>query len=547
MEIETPNASDTETSSLEELRRTPTNQFPKTRVILRTRFRKMHDMATVLVGPNQVRFVLHTDLLVATSPFFAAALQGHFTESSSQTVTLPEEKPDIFEWFVQWLYTGSLMVAGPTNCAPPELEPSIGARRGQEPTKRFHVHESHQDGDLRNSQGSPKYFLLIDLYGLSDRILTTSLSNHIIDTIARLSETTNSVPTPSDTWLLYGDCCSFSGLHHCACSTRRISTTTVLDTPITEMSVDSTDPRPITPANRLRAPQPCPVPTSSSTPTAGIRPSSPLRDLILDLFTYKKTDRLLASHKDDWHPLFLRDLVVKLKRPGKDMMARHKLRDWRPRHFTEAKSCEGCRAVIGPHNADFASRPIATSHGQGPPGINAAGMGMGMGMGMGNGLIRLLAPQQQTIPPAPATNHPDPQPRVARRAARARRARAVDDHEDSETGAADATTTTPGPPTPRFGHAQRCAVCERAYCVECMVVAVEGRGLENGDARFALVGGDVGVCKPWLNWEDLFGGGPRGEREEGEEEGERRRRRRRERGPWEGVCGRYHEHGMMGG
>ncbi|KAF2219923.1 hypothetical protein BDZ85DRAFT_204867, partial [Elsinoe ampelina] len=176
-------------------------------------------MATVIVGPAQVKFLLHTELLVSVSPFFAAALQGHFAESASQTVTLPEEKPEMFEWFVQWLYTGSLSTAGATNCAPPQ-----------------------------------EYFLLIDLYALSDRLLTTSMSNHIIDTVARLSETTNSVPTPSDTWLLYGDCCSYMSLHHCACSTRRNS----------------------------------------------VRPSSPLRDLILDLFTYKKTDRLLQTHKDDW-------------------------------------------------------------------------------------------------------------------------------------------------------------------------------------------------------------------------------------------------------
>ncbi|KAF4556271.1 Hypothetical protein D9617_1g081470 [Elsinoe fawcettii] len=548
MIIDTPNASDSETSSINDLRRAPTVQFPAPRSILRTRFRKMHGMATILVGPAKVKFVLHTELLVSVSPFFAAALQGHFAESASQIVTLPEEKPDMFEWFVQWLYTGSLMVSGPTNCAPPpENDPAIGARRPQDPQKRYVPHESHQDGDLRNIQGSPKYFLLIDLYGLSDRLLTTSLSNHIIDTVARLSETTNSVPTPSDTWLLYGDCCSYSSLHHCACSTRRNSAadpaapqSSIVDIPATEPETTVYTPfNPSVPASKTtKTPHSCPYSGSN----AGIRPSSPLRDLILDLFTYKKTDRLLQTHKDDWHPLFLRDLVVKMKRPGKDMIARHRMRDWRPRSWPESKACEGCRTVIGPGGSSpelLAARAAAhLAAAQANPNLNpmipnnqsGAPMNGVNPTGVGNGI---------TAQPRPTPR----QQRLARVRARTRATlplapTAVDDADEdaeSHTGAVDGQT---GGPQPRFQHPQRCMTCDRVYCLECMISAVEGRGLESGDSKFALTGGDVGPCKPWLNWEDLFGV---------EDEGEGMGMRGVERGPRGGVCGRYHEHGMLGG
>ena len=106
-----------------------------------------------------------------------------------------------------------------------------------------------------------------------------------MDTIARLSETTNSVPTPSDTWILY-------------------------DT---------------------------------------IRDTAPIRRLTLDLFAYKKTDKLLESHRDEWHPRFLRDLVVKLKRPGRENYERHGLVAWKVASWNATRACEGCRELVKPN------------------------------------------------------------------------------------------------------------------------------------------------------------------------------------------------------
>lgn len=269
----------------------------------------------------QTTYTIHRDLLTSASPFFAAALNGTFAEGLDQVVRLPEEKPEIFEWFIWWLYTGSLVTPaqghGPEcNADPHSPCPNRPPVRGLTHVLKRHLEEggggggagrdalpfppsptyginavnhainalTHTDGDLRNAAGSPKYFLLLDLYGLSDRMLTASLSNHICDTVARLSETTNSVPTPSDTWILY----------------------------------DS------------------------------IRDTAPIRRLVLDLFAYKKTDKLLEGHRDEWHPRFLRELVVKLKRPGPEAMDRHALVSWRPRDWAGTKACEVCRELLKP-------------------------------------------------------------------------------------------------------------------------------------------------------------------------------------------------------
>ena len=48
-------------------------------------------------------------LLVEYSTFFAAALNGNFAEGKTHCVTLPEEDPDIFRIFVQWLYRGGAL------------------------------------------------------------------------------------------------------------------------------------------------------------------------------------------------------------------------------------------------------------------------------------------------------------------------------------------------------------------------------------------------------------------------------------------------------
>ncbi|PPJ52933.1 hypothetical protein CBER1_11495 [Cercospora berteroae] len=269
MEIPSPVPSDTSSSTRQGEqdspivpRRTVRAGRSPVRPLLRTSFRNFTGTATVIVGEAdnktrpQTQFLVHKELLTSASPFFAAALNSTFAEGMEQTVRLPEEKPESFEWFLQWLYTG-ILTTQPTASHDAALGRSTGyirdhggqiVRLGTSNALSQHhpaLYDAHLDGDLRNHAGSPKYFLLLDLYSLSDRLLTTPLSNHILSTIARLSESTNSVPTPSDTWILYDN----------------------------------------------------------------IRDSSPLRTLILDLFAYKKTDKLLETHKDDWHPRFLRELV----------------------------------------------------------------------------------------------------------------------------------------------------------------------------------------------------------------------------------------------
>ena len=60
------------------------------------------------VGSGDAKKVWHLPekLLKSKSTFFTAALEGGFAEGLSKTVTLPEEDPNLFENYVEWLYVG---------------------------------------------------------------------------------------------------------------------------------------------------------------------------------------------------------------------------------------------------------------------------------------------------------------------------------------------------------------------------------------------------------------------------------------------------------
>jgi hypothetical protein len=223
-----------------------------TRILIqqRTQFKTFENTAEITVGPSAVHFVVHKDLATAQSPFFTAALNGAFVEGQSQTISLPEVEPKTFEHVILWLYSGRL-----------------------------------EKNEFFFKDGKPTYFTLLDIYSLADQLCIEGLRNAVVDCMAELAEQTNSVPTPTDTHILY----------------------------------------------------------------KSIRDNAPVRHLVLDLFAYKKTDNLVATHPDDWHPTFLRELVCKLKRPGFSALMRHDVRQWRPLAWSSTKACEVCKQVLKPN------------------------------------------------------------------------------------------------------------------------------------------------------------------------------------------------------
>ena len=60
--------------------------------------------ATVIVGPEERRFVVHEAILNHYSKFFRKAFTAEFEEAKSKTITLAEDSILTFEFFVHWLY-----------------------------------------------------------------------------------------------------------------------------------------------------------------------------------------------------------------------------------------------------------------------------------------------------------------------------------------------------------------------------------------------------------------------------------------------------------
>jgi len=65
---------------------------------------------TVRVGEagSTKDFSVHEELVRANSPFFEAALGREWKEAVEGVVTLPDDNPEIFGIYVQWLYCGQI-------------------------------------------------------------------------------------------------------------------------------------------------------------------------------------------------------------------------------------------------------------------------------------------------------------------------------------------------------------------------------------------------------------------------------------------------------
>ena len=66
-------------------------------------------MVHVTVGPDKKAFAFHKNLLCNSAPFFRAALDGNFKEAQKQSIEMPEDDPEVFNYFQLWLYTGSIL------------------------------------------------------------------------------------------------------------------------------------------------------------------------------------------------------------------------------------------------------------------------------------------------------------------------------------------------------------------------------------------------------------------------------------------------------
>ena len=61
---------------------------------------------TVLVGEKEQSFIVHQDIICASSEFFRAAVSKGWQEEETKTVRLREHSPAAFKIYLEWLYVG---------------------------------------------------------------------------------------------------------------------------------------------------------------------------------------------------------------------------------------------------------------------------------------------------------------------------------------------------------------------------------------------------------------------------------------------------------
>jgi hypothetical protein len=73
------------------------------------------------VGPDQTEIWAYGELLAKYSEFFSAALYGHFAESQTQRIAMPDDDPELIRAYAWWTQTGRFVAPTGIEIEPEEL------------------------------------------------------------------------------------------------------------------------------------------------------------------------------------------------------------------------------------------------------------------------------------------------------------------------------------------------------------------------------------------------------------------------------------------
>ena len=148
------------------------------------------EIVTIEIGGPSIRgsrkYYVHPSRLIEESRFFKACLntRNNMQEARTRVVKMPEVKPEVFAYFIQWIYNGSLSHEGVDFDAEP-------------------------DKDATTIESEPRkeigFFHLVKLWKLAGFLQAERLRNEIVDEVARLACKHNAVFGPEDTQTLWND------------------------------------------------------------------------------------------------------------------------------------------------------------------------------------------------------------------------------------------------------------------------------------------------------------------------------------------------------
>lgn len=139
--------------------------------ILPSRF-PFEQTVEVLVGPEEVNFVLHKDVACKRSNFFATAYSEQWSEPY-RLAKLPEHSPETFSVYMNCIYTGS-----------------------RSDSKASSSLEDASDGSREDSASDDRMTSLIHLYILADKLGDLNTGNTTIDEMETIFDPQEYGPTP---------------------------------------------------------------------------------------------------------------------------------------------------------------------------------------------------------------------------------------------------------------------------------------------------------------------------------------------------------------
>lgn len=110
-------------------------------------------IVTIRVGKESASqdFMVHENLMVARSPFVRTALNNDWKEAKSRVIPMPEDQPETFSTYQQWLYSGKLF-------------------------------SRHDEGTIEDAA---EYELLVKAYILGEKLMDSRFQDTILDCIVQ--------------------------------------------------------------------------------------------------------------------------------------------------------------------------------------------------------------------------------------------------------------------------------------------------------------------------------------------------------------------------
>ena len=164
-------------------------------------------------SPNtpQTTFYVHADLLIRVSSFFRAAFDNHnsqagFLEASTLTMRLPEQRPEDLAYLVRWLYCPKgISTAQSLYHELVDIPLQKMEKYKRERAIVQHVEKHGDISQLISSRPSPPAFgPLIRLYILADRLsVHGGLNSAICARVKEVGGAAAAVPSKEDIWRLW--------------------------------------------------------------------------------------------------------------------------------------------------------------------------------------------------------------------------------------------------------------------------------------------------------------------------------------------------------